>query len=142
MRRTLILLAALAAAPGLVGCASSSNLFGKEGCKVYGGTRLDAAVEWMNRLGVRYLRSGISWADWFRPNAEAWFDRQMRALEPFDSTMTLCFTPEHLGIEPHYTSPPRDPATFAEFASWAVRRYASGAAAKASETNKESSCTY
>jgi len=87
--------------------------------------RLDAAVEWMNRLGVRYLRSGISWADWFRPNAEAWFDRQMRALEPFQSTLTLCFTPEHLGIVPHYTSPPRDPNSFAEFANWAVKRYAS-----------------
>lgn len=85
--------------------------------------RLDSAVEWMNRLGVRYLRSGISWADWFRPNSEAWFDRQMRALEPFDTTLTLCFTPEHLGIAPHYTSPPRDPNTFAEFAAWAVHRY-------------------
>jgi Beta-xylosidase len=108
----------------------------------YEDPRLDSAVEWMNRLGVRYLRSGISWADWFRPNAEAWFDRQMRTLEPFDSTMTLCFTPEHLGIEPHYTSPPRDPNTFAEFASWAVRRYASPASSKASEVSKESSCTY
>ena len=44
--------------------------------------RLDSAVEWMNRLGISYLRSGISWADWFRPNAEAWFDKQMRALDP------------------------------------------------------------
>ena len=87
--------------------------------------RLDSAVEWMNRLRVRYLRSGISWADWFRPDSEVWFDRQMRALEPFDTTLTLCFTPEHLGIAPHYTSPPRDPNTFAEFTAWAVRRYAS-----------------
>jgi len=87
--------------------------------------RLDAAVEWTNRLGVRYLRSGISWADWFRPNSESWFDRQMRALEPFDTTLTLCFTPEHLGVVPHYTSPPRDPNSFAEFSAWAVRRYAS-----------------
>jgi beta-xylosidase len=108
----------------------------------YEDPRLDSAVRWMNHLGVRYLRSGISWADWFRPNAEAWFDHQMRALEPFDSTMTLCFTPEHLGIEPHYTSPPRDPNTFAEFVSWAVRRYASPASTKASDSTKESSCTY
>ena len=108
----------------------------------YEDPRLDSAVEWMNRLGVRYLRSGISWADWFRPNAEAWFDRQMRALEPFDSTLTLCFTPEHLGIESHYTSPPRDPNTFAEFASWAVRRYASAGSSRVSEPSKESSCTY
>jgi beta-xylosidase len=106
--------------------------------------RLDSAVEWMNRLGVRYMRSGISWADWFRPNAEAWFDRQMRALEPFDTTLTLCFTPEHLGVVPHYTSPPKDPNTFAEFASWAVRRYASPESAKPAriEAGREPSCAY
>jgi len=48
----------------------------------------------------------------------------MKALEPFETTMTLCFTPEHMGIQPHYTSPPRRPEDFAEFATWAVRRYA------------------
>ncbi len=86
--------------------------------------RLDSAVEWMKRLGVKYLRTGISWADWFRPGAEAWFDRQMRALEPFTTTLTLCFTPEHLGVVPHYTSPPRRNEDFADFSTWAVRKYA------------------
>jgi beta-xylosidase len=109
----------------------------------YEDPRLDSAVEWMNRLGVRYLRSGISWADWFRPNSEAWFDRQMQALEPFAQTMTLCFTPEHLGIVPHYTSPPRDPNTFAEFVAWSVRRYAPHTeVSKNREERKESSCTF
>ncbi|HEY0420626.1 MAG TPA: beta-xylosidase, partial [Acetobacteraceae bacterium] len=37
--------------------------------------RLDDAVACMKRLGVRYLRTGISWADSFRPDALAWFDR-------------------------------------------------------------------
>jgi beta-xylosidase len=86
--------------------------------------RLDLAVDWLNRLGVKYLRTGISWADWFRPNSEAWFDRQMIALEPFTTTLTLCFTPEHLGVQPHYTSPPKRAEDFADFVSWAVRRYA------------------
>jgi beta-xylosidase len=86
--------------------------------------RLDAGVDWLRRLKVRYLRTGISWADSFRQNAEVWFDRQMNALAEFDTTLTLCFTPEHLGIVPHYTSPPRDPRDFAEFAAWAVSRYA------------------
>jgi len=87
--------------------------------------RLDSGVEWLRKLGVRHLRTGVSWADSFRPNAEAWFDRQMNALAEFDTTMTLCFTPEHLGIAPHYTSPPKNPDDFAEFAAWAVSRYAS-----------------
>jgi beta-xylosidase len=86
--------------------------------------RLELAVDWLKRLNVEYLRTGISWADWFRPDAEVWFDRQMQALEPFTTTLTLCFTPEHLGLAPHYTSPPRHPADFAEFAVWAVRKYA------------------
>ncbi len=86
--------------------------------------RLDMAVQWMKRLGVRYLRTGISWADWFRPEAEAWFDRQMQAVDPFTTTLTLCFTPEHLGLAPHYASPPKDVEHFAEFAAWTVRRYA------------------
>lgn len=86
--------------------------------------RLDPAVEWLRRLGVRYLRTGLSWADWFRPDAEAWFDRQMSALSEFETTLTLCFTPEHLGVTRHYTSPPKDPEQFAEFAHWAINRYA------------------
>lgn len=87
--------------------------------------RLRMAVDWLTRLNIKYLRTGISWADWFRPNAEAWFDRQMQAIEPFTTTLTLCFTPEHLGLTPHYASPPRRTEDFAEFALWAVRRYAS-----------------
>jgi beta-xylosidase len=86
--------------------------------------RLDCAIEWLRRFGVRYLRTGISWADWFRPGAEKWFDHQMRALEEFQVTMTLCFTPEHLGESKHHTSPPKYPNDFADFAAWAVARYA------------------
>ena len=73
---------------------------------------------------MRYLRTGISWADSFRPAAQDWFDRQMRALDQFDTTLTLCFTPEHLGLAPHYTSPPRRNSDFADFTAWAVERYA------------------
>ena len=85
--------------------------------------RLELGVEWMRNLGVKYLRTGVSWADSFRPNAEAWFDRQMSAVAEFETTLTLCFTPEHLGVAPHYTSPPKDPNDFAQFATWAVNRY-------------------
>jgi beta-xylosidase len=89
--------------------------------------RLEDAVGWLQRLGVRHLRTGLSWADWYRPGAEAWFDRQMAALEEFTVTVTLCFTPEHRGIAPHHTSPPLDPAEYAEFCARMVRRYAAGA---------------
>ena len=86
--------------------------------------RLDEAVRWMKDLGVSYLRTGLSWADSFRPGALDWFDRQMEALAPFDVTVTFCFTPEHLGVEPHHTSAPRRAEDFAEFCQAMVERYA------------------
>ncbi len=85
--------------------------------------RLDDAVRWMRRLGVTYLRTGLSWADSFRPDALAWFDRMISALDPFDVTVTFCFTPEHRGIAPHHTSPPLDNDEFAEFCASMIRRY-------------------
>ena len=85
--------------------------------------RLEDAVRWMKDLGVRYLRTGLSWADSLRPDAQRWFDRQMKALEDFDVTVTFCFTPECAGIRPHHTSPPQRVEEFAEFCSQMVRRY-------------------
>jgi beta-xylosidase len=86
--------------------------------------RLTEAVQWLRRLGVKYLRTGLSWADFFRPHALDWFDCQMRALEEFDVTVTFCFTPESRGVMPHHTSPPQYIAEFAEFCVQMVRRYA------------------
>jgi beta-xylosidase len=86
--------------------------------------RLNDAVAWLQRLGVRKLRTGLSWADSYRPGGEAWFDVQMRALEPFEVTLTFCFTPESRGAKPHHTSPPRHPDEFAEFCARMTRRYA------------------
>jgi len=86
--------------------------------------RLTEAVGWMKRLGVRHLRTGLSWADSFRPNALAWFDQQMAALNDLSVTVTFCFTPEHLGLAPHHTSPPRLVEDFATFCAAMTQRYA------------------
>lgn len=85
--------------------------------------RLDSAVDWLKRLGVKYLRTGLSWSDTERPNYEAWFDRMMTVLEPFDVTVTFCFTPESKGINPHHTSAPREIEEYAEFCTRMVKKY-------------------
>ncbi len=85
--------------------------------------RLEPAVQAMRDLGVRYLRTGLSWADSLRPNAETWFDHQMRMLEDFDVTVTCCFTPESEGVRPDHTSPPREIEKYAEFCARMTRRY-------------------
>jgi beta-xylosidase len=86
--------------------------------------RLETAVRWLRELGVRHLRTGLSWADSLRPGCERWFDRQVKALEPFDVTLTFCFTPESCGVRPHHTSAPVRIEEFAEFCGRMSRRYA------------------
>jgi len=86
--------------------------------------RVDAAVSWLKKLGVKRLRTGLSWSDGCRPGADAFFDRLMRALDPFEVTVTYCFTPNEKGLRPDHTSPPARPEEFAEFCGRMTRRYA------------------
>lgn len=85
--------------------------------------RLNDIVYWMRKLGIKKLRTGLSWADWHRPGAAEWFDKQMDAIKEFDVTLTFCFTPPSRGKRPHYTSPPIDPNEFADFCAEMVDRY-------------------
>lgn len=86
--------------------------------------RLEDAVRLLRTLGVKRLRTGLSWADSLRPGADSWFDRMMSALDEFDLTVTYCFTPESAGLRPHHTSPARDVREFADFCARMTRRYA------------------
>ena len=98
--------------------------------------RLEDAVAWMRRLGVRHLRTGLSWADSFRPNALSWFDRQMDALGEFEVTVTFCFTPAHRGFAPHHTSAPKDHREYADFCLRMLDRYRSMLRAPTSDGNE------
>lgn len=102
----------------------------------YEDPRLDDACQWMKDHNVEYLRTGLSWADSYRPDATRWFDRQMDALADFRVALTLCFTPAHLGLEDHHTSPPRNNQDFADFATWAVSRYAPATASAAERSTQ------
>jgi len=86
--------------------------------------RLEEATAWLRRMGVKRLRTGISWADWHRPGAIQWFDHQMHRLRDFELMITLCFTPPSRGQRACHTSPPLEPAEFAQFAADVVTRYA------------------
>jgi|SRR5579864_1506749 len=94
-------------------------------------------VALLKELGVRRVRTGIGWADWDRPEAVEWFDYVMSALEPFDVTLTLCFTPARAGRTPHHTSPPLNLGDFADFCETIVRRYAPPAPAPDSSADKQ-----
>lgn len=88
--------------------------------------RLEEGVKWLRRLGVRHLRTGLSWAESHIPGAREWFDRMMQALDDFELTVTFCFTPGSRGVRDHHTSPPQVLDEFADFCAEMVRRYAPG----------------
>jgi beta-xylosidase len=102
--------------------------------------RLDDAVRWLRRLGVKYLRTGLSWADSFRPNALDWFDRMMEALSDFQLTVTCCYTPPSLGLREDCASPPREIEPFADFCAAMVRRYAPGSGTSSPEASNDDRC--
>ena len=86
--------------------------------------RLEEGVRLLKKLGVKRLCTGLSWADHHRPDALRWFDKQMKALDDFDVTVTYCFTPGSRGVRDHYTSPPQVVEEFAEFCAEMTKRYA------------------
>ena len=86
--------------------------------------RFERMLRLLEQLGIRKLRTGIGWADWDRPGAMEWFDYVMHRLEPFDVTLTLCFTPARAGRAPHHTSPPINLGDFADFCQAILTRYA------------------
>jgi beta-xylosidase len=90
----------------------------------FGDHRLEGAIQALKDLGVKKLRTGLSWADYERPGAEKWFDHQMKLLEPFEVTVTYCYTPERCGVKPHHTSPPQRLEEYAEFCGAMTKRYA------------------
>jgi beta-xylosidase len=94
---------------------------------------LELAVRWFERLGVREVRTGLSWAESHLPGWERWFDTLVSALAPFDVCATLCFTPASRGLRPDHTSPPVDVSEFAFFAAQMARRYAAPAPLPAGE---------
>jgi len=93
---------------------------------------LEMAVRWFEELGVRHVRTGLSWADSHREDAEAWFDTVLTALAPFEVCATLCFTPPSRGVQACHTSPPVDTGEFAYFAQRITERYAAPAPPPAS----------
>src|SRR3954451_10646069 len=41
---------------------------------------VERSIELMSELNLRHLRTGISWADYYRDGGKAWYDWQMKSL--------------------------------------------------------------
>jgi len=92
---------------------------------------LRATVEMLGELGIRHLRTGISWANYHRPGGRRWYDLQMRVLREagIEPLVSVWHTPPSLSLDPDCSSctvPPRHPKLYADFIDQVIDRYGAG----------------
>jgi CDP-paratose 2-epimerase len=67
-------------------------------------------------LGVKALRTAVSWADWHTRAGQEWYTWLLsRLAAEIDLLPCFLYTPPSLGVEPKSAAPPRDPKAYADF---------------------------
>jgi CDP-paratose 2-epimerase len=86
---------------------------------------VDRSVELLHELNVRHLRTGISWADWFRPGGEAWYRWQMDRLRQagLEVLLSVWHTPPSLAETAACNAPPRRLLDYADFIDRVIGEY-------------------
>ena len=85
--------------------------------------RVRRVVRTLNRLGVRHLRTMLSWADWARSDGPAWIEVLLDELEGLDVLPVLHSTPPSFGEKPYTSSVPRELGLYAYFVRWACETH-------------------
>jgi CDP-paratose 2-epimerase len=78
--------------------------------------RVPRVLKELKALRIRHLRTGISWADYHRPEGPSWYAWLLPELARHVELLP-CFhcTPPSLGLVAKCASPPRDPKAYADF---------------------------
>lgn len=84
---------------------------------------VERAVAALQESGVRHLRTGISWADFHRPNGPAWYAWQMDALRDFDVLLSIWHTPPSIAEGERCAGPPRRLEDYADFIGEIIDRF-------------------
>jgi CDP-paratose 2-epimerase len=78
--------------------------------------RVERAVSDLQRLGVRHLRTGVSWADYHRSGVHAWYDWLLPTLaRHFELLPSVLYVPPSLSRSRTTAGPPEDPKAYADF---------------------------
>lgn len=83
-----------------------------------------SALADLKELGITRLRTGISWADWFREGTGQWYDWFFNEVSK-EVEIVPCFlyTPPSMGEVPKTSAPPKDLKSFADFVDVMISRY-------------------
>jgi CDP-paratose 2-epimerase len=85
--------------------------------------RVRRVARTVKRLGVRRLRTTLSWADWCRSDGPEWIGVLLDELDELDVLPVLHSTPPSFGEKPYTSSVPRDLGTFAYFVKWVCEQH-------------------
>lgn len=84
---------------------------------------VERAVELAGELGVRHLRTGISWADYVRPEGRSWTDWMMAALADFEVLLSVWHVPPSISVGGTCAAPPANLKDYADFLDLVIDRY-------------------
>ncbi len=86
--------------------------------------RVELAIEDLKRLGIRHLRTGVSWADYHRSDIEGWYDWLLPKLgQSFELLPCVLYVPPSMSLSATTAGPPKDPKAYADFLDLLVTRY-------------------
>lgn len=78
----------------------------------------------LENLGIKHLRTGISWADWYREGTEEWYDWLFKELhKKVEILPCFLYTPPSIGEAPRTSSPPKYLKSYADFIDVMIEKY-------------------
>jgi CDP-paratose 2-epimerase len=84
---------------------------------------LQHSVRLLHELGIRHLRTGISWADYHRPGGRVWYEEMLETLADFELLLSVWHTPPSLAVDGRCNSPPKRLLDYADFIDLVIQRH-------------------
>lgn len=82
------------------------------------------AISDFNKLGIKHLRTGVSWADWYVDGTEEWYDWLFSELSKHVEILPcFLYTPPSIGEMSKTSSPPKDLKAYADFIDVMINKY-------------------
>lgn len=82
------------------------------------------AIEDFKRLGIKHIRTGISWADWHVEGTEQWYNWMIPELsKQVEILPCFLYTPPSIGIAEKTSSPPKDLRDYSDFVGLMIDKY-------------------
>lgn len=86
--------------------------------------RVERSVNQLKILGIKELRTGVSWADFITPEGEKWYEWLIPHLaRDFNLLPCFLYTPPSLGLVSDVASPPKESQDFAFFLESFIDRF-------------------